>query len=938
MAARVYVALDLETTGLDANRDAIIEIGAVRFQGNRVLERFSTLVNPQRNIPLRIQQITGIRNADVADAPPLAAVTPELLAFVRGDVTALVAHNADFDLGFLRAAGIHFHRPALDTFELATILLPGAASYNLGELCRQLAIPLQDAHRAADDAEATAQLFAQLSARIATLPRPALALIEETTREVDWPPRFLFAEALADQPIHAASFVDTVAAWPTVGLPMPRPLPETPAPVQPIDPDVVEQIFAPHGPLAAQLGALYEPRPGQRMMAQQVLHALNEGDHLLIEAGTGTGKSLAYLLPAALWSVANQQRVLIATNTIALQDQLLNKDLPQLLALMAAERRPTPQVALLKGRANYLCTRRFHAWRTDHPLTPREASLAAKIIVWLTQTTTGDMSELLLASPADRATWAQLCSDPTLCSPQRCGERIRLDDFGLPAGDFFLHARARAEGAHILVVNHALLLADLAAGGRVLPPYAHLVVDEAHHLEDVASEQLTVRIDWRRLGQLLYRLTPEQNPLKGIMTEAQRRHWQECVNQLETVTAHVAHARAELQDFAGRLLAFTLGLDGVRRDMSYVQRVALDSRLRAQPLWSQLEVEWDNAGDPLRTLVRQLGALVGSLDEAGWRQTDATATLAADLDAIYGALKEATGQLDAILFEPQGADGLVKWLELAETGDTVAPASAPLYVNSVIETGLVHRRRSAIFTSATLRTGGGFEFVRERLGLWEVKTAMVESPFDYKTSTLLLLPANLPAPNHPDYQPAVAQAIIDAALAAQGRTLALFTSYAQLRTTADAIRAPLDRESITVLQHGVASRNRLLREFRQTERAVLLGTRSFWEGIDLPGDDLSCLLIVRLPFAVPSDPLVAARTADLEDAFNEFTLPDAVLRFRQGFGRLIRRATDRGVVIVLDSRVWQREYGRAFLDALPPCTTQRPPLSNVGEEVRTWLG
>jgi DNA polymerase-3 subunit epsilon/ATP-dependent DNA helicase DinG len=249
----------------------------------------------------------------------------------------------------------------------------------------------------------------------------------------------------------------------------------------------------------------------------------------------------------------------------------------------------------------------------------------------------------------------------------------------------------------------------------------------------------------------------------------------------------------------------------------------------------------------------------------------------------------------------------------------------------------VHRKRCAIFTGATLRTGSGFSFIRDRLGLWDVTASTVDSPFDYRRCTLLYLPSDMPEPNHNNFQPAVEQAIIKAAVASEGATLALFTSYAQLRATAEAIRAPLDRLGITVLQHGASSRQRLLREYREANKAVLLGTRSFWEGIDLPGDELRCLLIVRLPFAVPSDPLVAARTAELDNAFRDYTLPDAILRFRQGFGRLIRRASDRGVVIVLDSRVWRKEYGHAFLESLPDCTTRHAPLSNLEAEISHWL-
>jgi DNA polymerase-3 subunit epsilon/ATP-dependent DNA helicase DinG len=216
--------------------------------------------------------------------------------------------------------------------------------------------------------------------------------------------------------------------------------------------------------------------------------------------------------------------------------------------------------------------------------------------------------------------------------------------------------------------------------------------------------------------------------------------------------------------------------------------------------------------------------------------------------------------------------------------------------------------------------------------------ATVESPFDYKRSTLLYLPSDMPLPNQPNYQRMVEQAIVEAATAADGRTLVLFTSYQQLRTSADAIRAPLDRLGITVLAHGQSGRQRLLREYRKAPNAVLLGTRSFWEGIDLPGDELRCLLIARLPFAVPNDPLVAARSAEFEDPFQDYTVPDAVLRFRQGFGRLIRRATDRGVVVLLDSRVWRKDYGQTFLESLPECTQRRAPLGNLGSEIRTWLG
>ncbi|MEZ4676109.1 MAG: exonuclease domain-containing protein [Caldilineaceae bacterium] len=319
MAERVYVALDLETTGLDAKRDGIIEIGAVRFQGVHILDRFVTFVNPSRTIPLRVQQITNIRNSDVTDAPRLDDVIPELLAFVRSDVTAIIAHNADFDMGFLQAAGIHLQLPVLDTFELATILLPGAGSFSLGELCRTLQIDLTDAHRALNDAEATAQLFIRLQQQLYQVDLQTLQIIAASAEQSTWQPRFLFADALDAQPLQpvAPAVGTTRGLWqqkaehPTLA-PYPVESQSTVAGDQVIQQTVstetIESFFATDGPLAQQFAEHFEVRRGQIDMAQQVVKAFNEGAHVLLEAGTGIGKSLAYLVPAALWSVANQQR------------------------------------------------------------------------------------------------------------------------------------------------------------------------------------------------------------------------------------------------------------------------------------------------------------------------------------------------------------------------------------------------------------------------------------------------------------------------------------------------------------------------------------------------------------------------------------------------------------------------------------------------------
>lgn len=985
MAERVYVALDLETTGLDAKRDAIIEIGAVRFQGNRILDRFVTFVNPQRAVPLRVQQITNIRNSDVADAPSLETILPELLAFVRHDVAALIAHNAAFDIGFLNAAGITFQRPVLDTFELATILLPKLGSYNLGELCRTLAISLTDAHRALDDATATAELFMRLQQRAAHIPPPILELILESAATADWPAAMVFMDARHNSEPHRQSAAHAVAIAPdaavdsapttpshetfTQDVRMSTPIATlgTPAQEDPIAqqiaPATIDHLFALDGPLAQRLGNLFELRRGQIDMAQQVLRAFNEGDHMLLEAGTGIGKSMAYLAPAALWSVANGRRVVIATNTITLQDQLLEKELPQLREILSAEKLEPPQVTLLKGRNHYLCLRRFHAWRKSHRLSNAELTFLAKVLIWLPTTDQGEREELFLATANEKAYWEQICSHPTICTPGLC-DHVTLDHtaqssvadqpdsqsaLAAQTLDYFYLARHRAESAHLLIVNHALLIADLVTGGHLLPAYSHLIVDEAHHLDQVATEQLTYRADWQWIFALLQRLGGDGDLSMAAEALATARGQVEIIRNVREVIMDAGSLHYQLVEFCDRLLHFAEQQRDIRPEAGYAQQIHLDQSRRAQPQWSQIEIEWEQSRGWLSGLVRQLAVLLNQMERAQWREDQTGSTLVNTIRELHERFAELSTQLNAIILQAGNVDlkNTITWAELTDNGKSgqrkqsdprfVALAAAPLYVNEILEKDLILHQRTAIFTGATLRTGSGFTYIRDRLGLWHASALTVDSPFDYEWSALLCMPSDMPAPDHPYYQAAIERAIVDAAIATGGKTLVLFTSYAQLRATADAIRAELDRADITVLEHGASSRSRLLREYRRLDRAVLLGTRSFWEGVDLPGDELRCLLIAKLPFAVPSDPLVAARCADLENPFGDYMLPDAILRFRQGFGRLIRRERDRGAVILLDSRLWRKEYGQAFLESLPRCTISRSPLSNLQEDIQHWL-
>lgn len=984
MLARTFVAFDLETTGLNPKRDAIIEFAGVRFQSGRPREYYSTCINPGRPLPVRIQQLTGIGPADVAEAPSIEDAIPEIMGFFGNGRQAVVAHSAGFDISFLRAAGVKLNAPVLDTYELATVLLPGQDSYSLGELCRALEIPLASAHRASHDAEATADLLLHLLERIKALPDSVLETLREAGSGSEWGPLLLFEDEMRRRE-HTGLEVEAGGLTRQVrsGGPHPSALAPNPSPREIAD-RFLGGAFSENGPLAAEFdagsGAGFERRDGQLQMSLQTLDALNRGDHRIIEAGTGTGKSLAYLLPAAAWAVSNQSRIVIATHTLPLQDQLLERELPRAAQALAeldldatGSGRQEVRAMALKGRSHYLCTRRLAHWLSfprggkglfAEPLPPLELRFLAKILVWLPHTRSGDLSELPIHDRQERALMAHVASHADECSLEQCAfgrPSPRHSFLGGRYRDFYLEAHRQAGSAHLLIVNHALLLADIDAGGQVLPEYDNLIVDEAHHLEGAATEQFTRQTDLRGLASLLDRLDGAVEQLAGRLEQEEL---QEVARQL---AAENRELRTRIPPFASALHEFVLrhseNTAGPRGASGYPQQAALDSRMRAQPAWSEIEVEWDGISRHARRVLGRLTELADRLDASQWWQREdgsgnssgaGSGTAYALRELHYGQtdLADLLQVADDVILRPLNhQEESVAWLELPASGrssaagtfqkrrgaDEVILRSAPVQVSEKLASELFSKKRAVVLTGATLQAGDHFDYLRDRLGCWDANGTVIDSPFDYKRNALLYLPGDMPPPDHHNYQQALEQAIQQAALAAGGRTLVLFTSHSHLRASADAIRTPLAAAGLTVIQQGQGGRSRNLRDFRANPSSVLLGTSSYWEGIDLPGDQLVCLIIVRLPFAVPTDPLHAARSRLYEDAFHDYAVPEAVLRLRQGFGRLIRSAADRGVVVLLDSRLWQRSYGDVFLDALPDCTRRRSPLSHLGEAVHDWL-
>ncbi len=912
---RTFVSLDLETTGL-AEDDRVTEIGAVRFdESGAVLATYERLVHPGRPIPPFVARLTGITDDDVALAPRIEEVIGELRAFI-GD-GPIVGQNIRFDLGHLRREGVLLEGvPQVDTVVLSRHLIPERQPRNLEELAAHLGVEAGTYHRALPDARTAAAVFSALLARAAAIP--------EDTRlqmaRLSWMHDPVVAELIAGR------------SWEGVpqgerSIPTVRPAPAL-EPLQKREP----RQFVIRGELERALAAAprafegFEARAEQERMAEAVRRAMAEGGHWLIEAGTGVGKSLAYLLPAAMHALRNGERVVISTNTIALQEQLIRKDIPALRRILVAAGEIADEsglrASLLKGRQNYLCVRRWMSSYMANLGDPDFAQLATRMLLWLPETETGDRSELSL-DRTDFVTWQRFSAQDTDC--------LAKQPVWVREGKCFLQrARKAGEAAHLIVVNHALLLADVAAGGSVLPAFDHLIIDEAHNLEDQATRQFGGSVSRRLLTEALEGLhRPRQRDQRegGVVTLLKQFPEGGVTMAAAALETAVAAAAKLLPATFEAFAAFVpRGVDD--------DRAVLDPAIRARPGWPAAAAAWAE-------LDRALADINARAEAAS--QLLATGATNEEPDAIAGEVDTARRKVEDlrsllhILLQDGGDGGSVTWLARERDG-SASVNTAPLDVGPRLWSELFEKRRTVVATSATLAANGSMEYAAKRIGLETPHTLQLGSPFDYEASTLLAAITDVPEPSDRAFNEAAAPVITRLVTAAEGRTLALFTSHASLQAVAALIRPELEAAGINVFAQGVDGDPRHLTDnLRANPRSVILGAQSFWEGVDIRGDALSQLIIARLPFAVPTDPVQRARGEQYANPFEEFSLPSAILRFRQGFGRLIRDRQDRGVVAVLDRRLTEKRYGRAFVEALPGCTRIRAASPVVAERVREWL-
>jgi len=956
------LVVDFETTGSHPRQgDSIIQIGAVAIDDGQVTDSFSTLVNPGQPIPPFITQLTGISEEMVQDAPSLEDVFPRLLRMLDG--RAFVAHNASFDLQFLQEALLSqgyyaFDGYVLDTVELSRVLMPTQNSYRLGELASELAIAHDHPHQADSDAMATAQLFLHLMEILESLPLLTIQrlqmLVSSFRSDIAVLLRYVEMEKMAsipqldtEAPHHEPNDMWNVYRQlalrkreDKLTVSFQRP-PHAEAPDAAF-PELLEDVLGEQGSMPSHVAG-YQRRDAQEAMMHAVFEAIQDGAHLLVEAGTGTGKSLGYLLPGIVWAKQNQQQLVVSTNTIQLQEQLFHKEI-----LTLQQTLPFAFTAsTLKGRGNYLCLRKFEQ-ALEEPVegSSQEMRLVkGQVLIWLTQTETGDVEELSMP-PTGQLFWQQVKSDTGSCLNRACPWFSRC---------YYFQAKERAKDADVLIVNHALFISDLLAENRILPPYEVAMIDEAHHLEDAATQHLGKQFSTTQLLFLLDRASVEEGSALSRFAE----EWE---NWLGAPQSFVEEQLAELRRLSGSL------------------------RDKAQ-YWTQLLYAWaseraeetTDAGKETvryrvdsfsgkherirrttRKLIESMTAFAEGLDRlvrgvpAEEQPPFALRSLRTDLSGLLHEWQQTVELLHFFLLEQDPE--YVYWMEVESkmARKQVQFSAALLKVSDSLSEPLFAHKQSLILTSATLTVKNSFSYMLNQFGLDQlpesrVRTLSLPSPFDYERQGLLLIPTDFPAPsreNDQAYLDAVVQGCLDVVQAGGGRTLILFTSHSMLRLVYQAMKERLadSAEPYTLLGHGIDSNNRgkLVGLFQTIERSVLLGTSSFWEGLDIPGEALSSLVIVRLPFTPPNHPVYQGRAellkAEGKNAFMTMALPQAVILFKQGVGRLIRHHLDRGVAVVFDTRVVESRYGRSFLQSLPPFTVESGPWPALREKIAPFLG
>lgn len=917
------IVLDTETTGLSCAENELIEISAARLRGREVVDRFDTFVHPNGLIPPEITELTSITNADVAHAPRAEEAVAALEEFVQG--CPVIAHNATFDRSFIESAkgGVKVSDIWIDSLALSRIALPRLSSHKLATLAELFGCAAVS-HRASDDVEALCGVWRILLCALTDFPGGLMRLLADMHPDVRWPYRPIFSflagerqgetfslEAARAQVMQADAEPDHIDADELPGLTMPRR-------------DEIELRYAPGG-LVNDMYASYEPRAEQIVMASEVRDAFATSTHRVIEAGTGVGKSIAYLVPAAEAAKRNKITVGIATKSNNLTDQLMYQELPKL----ARELDGGLSFCALKGFDHYPCLLKLESLAAGREITtnrdPADTLTAIAVLyAFACQSPTGDLDSLGIR-------WRSVNRADLTTSSRECA---RGNCHFFNRGCFVRCARRRAAKADIVVTNHSLLFRNVAADGKILPPIRHWIIDEAHSVEKEARRQWALSVSADESRMVFERLGGAQSGALGRLTHA--------LASSDAATLFLGLGAKAASSASRASLAMAELFEAVRElsrngkaDGYADANIWIGPELRAHRGWEYFEPTartaidaLDEAGKNLSSLAESVGAenpeMVIEVADGARRIKEMKSTLSLILE---GADEHYVYSLQVNKARRAGGEALTA--ERMDIGEALAEQWLP-------------EMHSVVFTSATVTVSNSFDHFNHSVGLDRLpkgsfSCVQLESSYNFQENMAVVVAGDIPDPRDRDaYLAAMENLLVDVHMAMGGSTLTLFTNRRDMEDLYGRVEPRLSRQGLELAcQLRGTSVKRLRDRFLSEESSSLFALKAFWEGFDASGATLRCVVIPKLPFANPTEPLSCERNVREERAWAKYSLPDAVLEVKQAAGRLIRTSTDRGVLVLADSRLLSKGYGKKFLSSLPS-QFQRIDAEQVGRYIKLW--
>ncbi len=953
------VILDTETTGLSPNEDSLIEIAAIRMQGTKRLAEFQTFVNPGFSIPDFITELTSITDDDVKDAPRPAAAVAELEKFAQDAL--IVAHNAKFDREFIAAntsIRSYLSNPDIwiDSLSLSRVAFPRLIAHDQATLCKAFGIEAGN-HRAIGDVRALASLWRIMLAALNEMPHELLSFIFQLAPEATWPVRDAIAILLSDEDINRPfsmhrlrdkrirQFRDLSARTPAGSVSAgsspagsspaghalagsasadsipadsvsPGPAPLDPIPIDPAENDIndllpvdtaeIEQAFSEDG-IVGKMYDSFERRPEQVQFATEVANAFYTSTHRLIEAGTGVGKSVAYLLPAVMFAIRNNVRVGIATRSNTLLDQLLFDELPALEDTLAQSGMRSIKSIALKGYDHYPCLRKLmrYARSMGADATDYDITTVATVLAQIAQSTWGDLDSLTL-TPSHAVRSGIVCTSEE-CMHSKCSYYPRR---------CLLHgARRRAFESQVIVTNHALLFRDISMDNSILPPIRYWIIDEAHGMEEEARRQFSHSVSAKDMLSLMHKLDSPSGPVLQIQEKAMLL---EGGNSLMGSTGSIRSKLAEVRELITSFFKFVKDLGELVPSSSYATSdIWINEEKRQSPQWKLVTQTGAVLVESLSGLAKDCANAVSMTE-----QFDEISALTTELSSIHARLSEALVSISLVIDGSQTDYYYYAHVHSDPEKLNESLVAALVDPGYQLATRLFMEQNSLVMSSATLTVGGSFDFFAHRVGLdrledglWEACSVEPSEGFYSKMHTFVV--SDMPEQRDSRYLDAMAKMLIDAHLGAGGGVLTLFTNRREMQELYRRVSPVLKEAGIELFcQLGGRSKRMLSEEFTSKEDSCLFAMRSFWEGFDAPGRTLRCVILPKLPFSRPDDPLYQEMNTRRKDVWKTFVLPQAVIDTRQAAGRLIRSRSDSGALILADSRLTTKWYGKVFLKSL----------------------